>query len=364
MFTHTTRWWRSSLPQVRLLALAGLLLLSLFPVYRNYHYGYGQEQIKRHKEFLEGRSMFFNPWQYRVLCPLVSEGIYRTGNFIVGDQLKARLTARGLDPERLIYLASFLGFRVLLHLAIFVLAFELYSAWVANARLILFGFSWLAYSMGNSIRESDLSLNTYMDVAVYLTGLLIWTRSSSVWPLVPLIAVGALNRETSLLLPLIFLFRIDSSAVRFEPARVVPVVVSLLTFAAVFFSIRLHYGYREPAIWQVPAGLSMLQLNLFSAQSRFSYMEMLGTVGILPFVALLGWRKLPSELRFLLLMVPPIWFGVHFWKAVAWESRLFLVPVVCVFLPATLFAVSTGLRCDRKEAIDSDARNPRDAESS
>jgi hypothetical protein len=102
----------------------------------------------------------------------------------------------------------------------------------------------------------------------------------------------------------------------------------------------------------------MLQLNLFSAQSRFSYMEVLGTVGILPFLALVGWRKLPSELRFLLILVPPIWFGVHYWKVVAWESRLFLVPVVSIFLPAALIVVNASSRPEPDREATASLENP------
>ncbi len=336
MFTHIIQWWRENQGLSRWIVLLGLVILSVFPVYRNIYYGLGKEQLKRHEQFMKGESMYFNPWQYRVFCPLIAEVGYKVASAAIKSPLEKLTAGKKYNADTLIYFAVFLAFRVLLHLLIFILAFELYKTWINNDRLIFFGFLWLTYSMGNAVRSSDLSLNTYMDVLVYLVGLLLWFREKSAWWLVPLMLVGSLNRETSLLIPFLFLLRPNEPVFKLNKKVIAPVIASLVVFVAAFVAVRMYYGYQAPTVYYVPAGLSMLKLNLLSGMARYSYMEVLGTVSLLPFLIIFLWRELPDSLKKLFILMVPVWFGIHYWSVVTWESRLFLVPVVIVLLPSTL----------------------------
>ncbi len=336
MFTHTIQWWRENQGFSRWLVVLGLALLSAFPIYRNIYYGLGKEQLKRHEQFMKGESLYFNPWQYRVLCPWIVESGYQVLKATVKPALEKLTAGKKYQADTLLYFAVFIAFRFLLHALIFILAFEFYKKWLDNDRLIFFGFLWLTYSMGNAVRSSDLSFNTYMDVLIYLFALIIWVKRLSAWWLVPIMILGALNRETSLLIPLLFLFNPEDQGLKIRFNNLLPIGVALTFFIGIFVSVRLHYGYQSPTVYYVPAGFSMLKLNLLSGMARYSYMEVLGTVSLLPMMVLIYWRQTPDLLKKLFLWMLPIWFGIHYWSVVAWESRLFLVPVVVVLLPAVL----------------------------
>lgn len=336
MFTHTIQWWRENQGTSRWLVVLGLVLLSFFPIYRNIYYGLGKEQLKRHEQFMKGESLYFNPWQYRVLCPWIVEAGYQLLSVTIKPVIEKVTVGKKYQADALLYFAVFIAFRFLLHALIFILAFEFYKKWLNNNRLIFFGFLWLTYSMGNAVRSSDLSFNTYMDVILYLFALLVWVKGKSPWWLVFIMILGGLNRETSLLIPILFFFDPNEPSLKLRWHNILPIGVACSFFVAIFIGIRWHYGYQSPTVYYVPAGFSMLKLNLLSGMARYSYMEVLGTVSLLPLIILYYWRETPDLLKKLFVWMIPIWFGIHYWSVVAWESRLFLVPVVIVLLPAVL----------------------------
>ena len=55
----------------------------MFPIYKSYYYSNGLLTYERHKAVIEGRSEFYNPWQYRILCPFTIEGIMWVYNHTV-----------------------------------------------------------------------------------------------------------------------------------------------------------------------------------------------------------------------------------------------------------------------------------------
>ena len=52
-----------------------MALLSMYPIYRNFYYSSGILSYERQIAILEKRSEFYNPWQYRILCPYTIEGM-------------------------------------------------------------------------------------------------------------------------------------------------------------------------------------------------------------------------------------------------------------------------------------------------
>src|ERR1700754_1997770 len=64
-------------PLLRRLILIFLLCwMASYSIYTSYYKAYAVEQYERYRAHIAGNSMFFNPWQYRVLCPVLIEGIY------------------------------------------------------------------------------------------------------------------------------------------------------------------------------------------------------------------------------------------------------------------------------------------------
>src|SRR5687768_5851199 len=198
--------------------------MAMYPVYRNYYNGLGMEQYERFKNFKAHNSMFFNPWQYRVLCPYMIEATYQVFDhtlFNLVDFSKVsvnppqnsgeknpvtqKLIEQSGNAEFFKYNIVFVLFRFLQHVAIFYLAFRYFRAFTDNRALAFLGIMLAALFMGNAVADSDLSFNTYMDVILYLSLGIVIMESLSYWWVVALTVIGAFNRETSLLIPVIFL---------------------------------------------------------------------------------------------------------------------------------------------------------------
>ena len=155
---------------------------------------------------------------------------------------------------------------------------------------------------------------------------------------------ATLNRETSLLIPvLVAAWGINrKNLLGFSRKFLGIATISMVVFTFIFISIRLYFGFQKPTFYMAKAGIEMLQLNLVSAYARYSYMEVLGVVSVLPFVVAIFYNKLHPLLRWLFILIVPAWFGIHYVSVVAWESRLFLVPLVTVLMPATLYLIANS----------------------
>lgn len=365
MYIPITQYWQQSSGFAKVLICLAVLLTAAYPIYTNYSYGYGVEQYQRHKEFMNGTSMFYNPWQYRILSPLVAESAFRIEQTLIErtlgpeEKIRAMLPTMSADernqpildllktPDYISYNAVFIVIRLIQHLLIFYLMFLYYGKLVKNDWIICGAVVFTSFLMANAVNDSDLSFNTYTDVILYLwAGYVIAGRLNPAWILL-ITVLGAFNRETSLLIPFIYfvaevkwenfsITRLLSRDVLPPTRTFVVVAVSFILFAVIFVAIRQHYGYVPQSYWRAASGLDMLKLNLFSSVSAKSYFEMFGTIVLLPILFLYNYKKQSSLLQILFLALLPIWFGVHFWSVVAYQSRLFLVPTLLVLLPAFL----------------------------
>jgi len=334
-------------------------LLSLYPIYKNYYYGRANLQYDRHIEFLEKKSSFFNPWQYRIFCPLLIEGAYKCYNetidrFLPIEESIVRLSLpEGSAPKGetrefienfkipgfVKYQLIFICFRFLLNLGILFLGYILLSYFIKNNWLIFFGLIFISFTLGNAVNDSDLAFNTYLDINLYLLAAIVVVYKQNPWWIVVITLIGSLNRETSLLIPyLFFVSTIDINRLFTLPSKntIVITSISVLIFITVFVLVRNYYGWEEQTVWKVPRGLPMLKLNLFSLISIKSYFEMIGAFSVLPFICLYCFNRASTLLKIWFVTLVPIWFIVHWYSVVAYQSRLFLVPMIIVFLPIVL----------------------------
>jgi hypothetical protein len=106
---------------------------------------------------------------------------------------------------------------------------------------------------------------------------------------------------------------------------------------AVFVGLRSYYGQQTPvtAYGHTP-GWDMLQYNV---GRLVTWLQVLATVGFLPFLAIAFIRQWPPFLVRCFWCIVPLWLGVHFFTGVIAETRLLLVPHVLVFIPGALFGV-------------------------
>ncbi|MEJ7735780.1 MAG: hypothetical protein WKF97_00020 [Chitinophagaceae bacterium] len=350
-------------------------LLSLFPIFRNFYYSNGILTYERHIAILEKRSEFYNPWQYRILCPGIVEGMMWVYNntidkiYPIEQKFAYTFNATSAPTEETLkffkllntkgaikYLIIFIFFRFVEHLLIFLLAYVVWSYFIRNNWLIFFGLIFLTLAMGNSIAAADLAFNTYMDNILYLlTACIILYRKSPLW-LLAIVPLGALNRETSIMIPfLYFISQMDFknlnlrsfrfSHISFPPKKVWFITaLAYVIFFVIFFSLRIYFGYREPQMWKVPSGLPMLKLNLLSPVAFKAYFEMIGTFGVIPFIILYVFRRFPHILKLWFIAIVPVWFFVHEYTVVTYQTRLFLVPIILVFLPMMLWLIENEAR--------------------
>ncbi len=351
------RWLRN------VLIIGVISWMAAYPIYSSFYKAYGVDQYRRHLMHMQANSMFFNPWQYRILCPLMVEGLYWAADHTVyklvdikgidlglpGDQSDKNPATQNLieslkNPEFIKYTLVFLGFRFLQNVVLILLCFYYFSLFARNKMLIALGIMMCVLFMGNGVVDSDLTFNTYMDITLYiLTGIVIVKNLSPLW-IILLTVVGSLNRETALFIPVLYFFsNFDWSLwpsiknLFVQNFKVIGITASaVVLFFAIFIAIRSYYGIQPVSTWRVSAGLPMLKLNLFSSVSIKTYMELYGIMGFLPLWAILIYPTMSKHLKLFFITLVPIWFAIHFTSAIAYQTRLYLVPVLLVLVPAIL----------------------------
>jgi len=370
MYTHTTPLLEKNNRIATWFLCLCFILLSIFPIYRNFYYSNGLLTYERHRAVIEKRSEFYNPWQYRVLCPYTIEALMTIYNATIDKiypieekiHFSYESNTGSTDetdkfvkimqtPGAMKYMIIFVLFRFFEHLLIFYLAWKLWSYFVSSKWLIFFGINFLALAMGNAVAVADLSFNTYMDIILYLSTANIIVYKKNPWLLLPITILAGFNRETGIMIPaLYFISQTGLTQFRFNfkslktinwPPRKVWFLTILLyvLFFAIFTGLRLYFGYKPQQEWKAPAGLPMLKLNLFSAVGAKAYLELISTYGVIPLLILYKLRSFPYLLRKWFLFLTPIWFAVHYVSVVAYQTRLFMVPFVMIMLPMLLWLV-------------------------
>lgn len=345
------------------LIMLAICWMSVYPIYTSYYKANAIEQYQRHKDFLVGVSLFHNPWQYRVLCPIVIEGTYQVMDHTIfkvfevkginlglpGDvggknEVTQKLIHHLKNPEFIKYTIVFLGFRFALQVTLLLLLYHFLSLFVSSVSLKWIGLIMSSLFMGNGVVDSDMTFNTYLDIIVYLWAGIVIVKNYSPWWIVLITVVGVLNRETSILVPVLyFMAQINWNAWpsfrKILPNDWKPYAIAAISgvmFVALFIVIRWYQGYQPQSSWRVEAGWPMLKLNLFSSVSIKTYMELFGIFAIFPLWTFFVIRDSNRYLKIFFWTLVPVWFGIHFVAAIAYQTRLFLVPTLLVLLPGVL----------------------------
>lgn len=316
----------------KLLLAIIFIMLSAYIVYEQAisSIGVGMEvQLERHVRFMAGNSEFFNPWQYRIFSGFVLEGFIQ-----LFDNLPVQL-----HPYTPFYVLRFLQ-----HLLIFGAAYLYYRALgLKSWFLLMTGTLILAYNISNSNWQADMAYNTYFDIFFYLLAGYIILRGKPVW-IIPLTAVAVLNRETSGFIP----FMLMLSAFDFRSFRLLRKdrlwigLIALGVYLVLFVAVRLYYGSRPyEAIHDID---TPWEFFLFNIRFFNMYPQLLGTLGIVPLIAVCWFKKWPFFLKAIGLLIVPFWILIHLFKSMAMETRLFLVPQALIFIPALLCLIEYEIR--------------------
>lgn len=367
MFIPITPLLRQNKKKKLLFLIVSFFFLSAFPIYKNYVNGEAITTYEIFRGIIEKKAKFYNPWQYRILCPLLIEVTKKTYDHTIDRILPIEKvihfkfdetsgftpeTQRFIhelnDPQTVKYLIIFIAFRFIEDFLILLFSFYFLSYFIKNRWLVLLGLVMVSWSMGNGVNVSDLAFNTYLDIVLYLLAACIILYQRNPWYIVPIAIIGSLNRETSLLIPFLFFvsrIKFDTSSFLlgifnktiWPPKKdfIISAVASL-SFIIIFIGLRIYFGYRPQTVWKVPAGLPMLKLNLVSFVAIKGYFEMFGAFSILPLICLYKFKQCSLILRIWFVAIVPIWFFVHFYSVVTYQSRTFLVPTFLIFLPMVL----------------------------
>lgn len=364
----------------KIILIICLTLASLYPIYKNYFYGRGIQQYERHVRFVGANSEFYNPWQYRILCPMVVEGIkwcydhsmdrlvplesMITFDPNIARDASAKFKSQLNSKEAFIYLVIFAVFRFTLNILVYLLSFSLFACFTKNNWLNGMATLLVSFSMGNAVYNSDLSLNTYLDIVLFLWMACIVLYKGNEWWIIPITILGALNRETAVLIPVLYFIagavnaRNGNRLIRFVPLRNPSLrtwgitATSMASFFILFAAIRYWYGYRTPDLLSdqhVPLGWALFKVNTFSKEAVKTYFEIYGALGFLPFVCLLTYRYNSPLLRAWSLLLVPVWIGMHCITSMASESRYYLVPLLLVLVPMLLEMIRQEERMLAKE---------------
>jgi len=290
------------------------------------------EQVKRHTNVLQRRTG--SPYQYRVFSEYLVQGIFR-----VFEWLRC--------PHPL--LTAFIGTRLLQNFLIFLLAALYYYKLGFPVFHTLLALSFLFWGMSHAFYNSDLSFNTYSDIICYLAAGLLILHERPVW-IIPLTAIAALNRETSGLIPFLLLaeyWRIHRQEKKLHPSffptepekTLVIAGIALLVYATIFIGLRLVLGFRPLVLppGNYRPGIEIFLYNVCRVQT---WIHLFATVGILPALALLSFRRWPAVLQYFFWILVPAWLSIHILASLLAETRLILTPYALIFVPGAVWGAS------------------------
>ncbi|HUM71750.1 MAG TPA: hypothetical protein PLK31_23230, partial [Chloroflexota bacterium] len=300
-------------------------------------------QYEGHMNVINGTAG--SPWRYRLFAEVVVE-------------LLINLFDRLNVPHPIAN--GFIIIRFLQGILVITLAGLYYRLLSLNFYLVLSGLLMLAWSISYSLYNSDLSPNTFFDLAFYLLAVVLVFKRAEIL-VIPLMVFAALNRETSVLIPVIVV-----SACYWRDAREIPkfrfstdlfswtkielmrchrlLIVAGLSFVVywtVFILLRITI---PPGPFATPYNISPgLPLLIFNLTSYNTWMFIIATLSIIPLLAIFLYTFWPPSIKMFFWIIVPVWFGVHLLFGIFAETRLFLVPQAVVFIPGFLAGLQNHL---------------------
>ncbi|MFZ5584713.1 MAG: hypothetical protein ACOZHQ_02160 [Thermodesulfobacteriota bacterium] len=206
---------------------------------------------------------------------------------------------------------------------------------------VLLGMAILAWALYPTRIRNSLNPATFLDVVFYLAAGA-FTAAGRIRHLIPLTVLAALNKETSILIPLLPL----AGAVSFKRPWRLPrpelqvAAWGLGLWLLVFIGIRLATGWEWFAKETDRPGWGFVVFNL--QEDPEAWRQLYTTFGVLPFICLAYLRRLPRLLQGFFWLVAPVWFLVHLAMSIWAETRQLLAPMALVFVPGCLWLARIG----------------------
>ena len=255
------------------------------------------------------------------------DGFYGWGSYVIPkivEPLKEVLQHSGIHRSRGI---SLVLLSIAFNIALLSTALAFYRKLGVPVYLGLFGLSALAWCMtqGNATTTLDFD-RTLEAICFLLLAIIVLTQRDLL--LLPLVFFAALNRESALLFPAIYL----AGAWNTRGKGRVKWKMDLIFFAATVLSFLGTLPRPIPGfLW----GDTPLLPHTQDLQSLTAFLLL---VGPLPLLACWSFGLWPFALRRIAILLLPVWF-FFLWFNFQGESKFLLVPMALVFVPGTLLTV-------------------------
>lgn len=268
-------------------------------------------QIPMHQRIITGQAE--PPYQYRLF-----------------DELNVELFARAF--KGILGLPDiYLFYRIAQVFIILILAFHFYRRIGVPG---LLGVSVLIYSISLSLIGRDLCLSNYTELIIWL-GCLIAFLKEDPKPIIFLTILGALVRETIILIPLLLILKgiLDRQKESLKTG-----LISLFGFLILFSLVRFVLFPR--GLTSIPIGdgtpLSAFAFNILNPST---YTHGLVALSLFPIAFLLSVitpiKRTPSDLWLIYFFIAS-WYGLTLFLAIGAEVGLFLVPQAILFIPGVI----------------------------
>jgi hypothetical protein len=122
--------------------------------------------------------------------------------------------------------------------------------------------------------------------------------------------------------------------------------IALVLYGIVFVALRLIYDPAESvAPYNREPGFQLLAFNLFR---MITWVQLLATLGVLPLMAWIAFRRWPHPLKMFFWIIAPLWIIIHLFLGVLAETRLLLVPDALISIPGALFLLNPERRVEHR----------------
>lgn len=260
---------------------------------------------------------------YRILPTLLVEGMCRV---------------TGLDPARAMF-----RYLVVVRILIFAACFYLFTRFGLSLPEALFGVFYLYYATNISFYNEGLNLYEPLNLLFYLVFFTLVVEEKDTL-LLPLVVLASLNKETSVLMPVLYLaYRWSpghenfGSAIRTNGKKLGYAAAMLAASLAVYFAIR--YGLSDNSLQTMARnagryrwGFEALRDNL---TNKWVYLQLFLLFNVVAVLPLCFWSQKPAAWRRALVIFCPLHFACHLFASRVDEVRLFAVYLV-LMLPLSI----------------------------
>jgi hypothetical protein len=324
---ETTRGIRTKTDFIALILIISVSAVLAYGYFNRIDRPKYEARLELHNKILRGTAP--SPYRYRVLVPFTGEALTRSFSVVL--------------PHKEAFLLSYLIYDFL---AIFILLYLLFiwsSIWFSREQALI-GVLFVAGTMPIALQDHFFQPWSLLEVGLF-TAALLAIHSKRYWLLAAIVVLASLNRETAVLIPLVFLLASLDQARFLKPGSRIewkPVVQAgglLLLWAAVFLGIRYFQGSTA----HTATIREVLAKNTTERGLFYTFVNGGLFLGGFWVFAVLGFRYAPRLIRRITWIVPLYLVTVLVW-GVWYEVRL-LMPLYPVLVPLGLsFIFRRGMR--------------------